>query len=628
MAVSFLTAAQRDRYGRYPDMVTPDDLARCFHLSDEDHAQIMSCRGHHNRLGFALQLTTVRYLGTFLDDPVAVPSPVLQSLSHQLAIQTLDGLQSYRKGEQREEHVTKIRKRYGYGDITEPRVGLRMTRWLYGVCRTGTERLGSLFDRATAWLLAHKILLPGVTTLERFVVSVRARVEAHLCRLLTRGITVQQRDQLQRLLLVPEGARVSLLDQIRSGPTRISGPAIRAAIDRLNAVRALGITVPMKAHIPSSRIASLARFANRAKAQAISRMPAARRLATLVAFVHCLEATAQDEVLEVLEILLHDLFGKAIMADQKARLRSLKDLDESAAALAEACRLLLDPELPDEYLRKKVFAKIPRASLENARERVSALIRPPDDVYYQELSEHYRSVKGYLPHVLTHISFEAAPAGRPLLAACDWLRDQQDRNKTDSDAPREVIDKAWQRYVVQKDGRVDYSGLHLLRARPIADCHSPARRVYQPELALRRSASQSAIRCGVGSDTPDRLPHARTAARSAAVPRQPVGRVGQNLSRGRATAAGQSGRSIRKGQRQGRTDPDAFGCDGRGTVADPAAQGRGRTITARGVGRARTGGSLADRLHINTQGRHSFSMPEAVVKGELRPLRNPVDDPD
>jgi len=32
--------------------------------------------------------------------------------------------------------------------------------------------------------------------------------------------------------------------------------------------------------------------------------------------------------------------------------------------------------------------------------------------------------------------------------------------------------------------------------------------------------------------------------------------------------------------------------------------------------------------HINTQGRHSFAMPEAVVKGELRPLRNPADDLD
>jgi hypothetical protein len=67
-----------------------------------------------------------------------------------------------------------------------------------------------------------------------------------------------------------------------------------------------------------------------------------------VAFVHCLEATAQDEVLEVFEMLLDDLFGKAIRADQKARLRTLKDLDQSAATLAEACHFLLDPDVSDE----------------------------------------------------------------------------------------------------------------------------------------------------------------------------------------------------------------------------------------------------------------------------------------
>ena len=32
--------------------------------------------------------------------------------------------------------------------------------------------------------------------------------------------------------------------------------------------------------------------------------------------------------------------------------------------------------------------------------------------------------------------------------------------------------------------------------------------------------------------------------------------------------------------------------------------------------------------HLNVLGRYSFSMPEAVAKGELRPLRNPAQDPD
>jgi Domain of unknown function (DUF4158) len=156
-------------------------LSRFFHLNDDDLAQIRSCRGEHNRLGFALQLSTVRYLGTFLDDPVAVPFPAVQMLAHQLGISNFDSLPTYRVGRQRWEHVVQIRDHFGYCEITEPLVGFRLARWLYVLCWSGTERPSVLFDRATAWLLAHKILLPGCSTLERFVVRLRNRVETRLC---------------------------------------------------------------------------------------------------------------------------------------------------------------------------------------------------------------------------------------------------------------------------------------------------------------------------------------------------------------------------------------------------------------------------------------------------------------
>src|ERR1700737_2066272 len=70
MAVSFLTAAQRDRYGRYPHVVTPNDLARCFHLSDDDRVQIMSCRGHHNRLRDFSASPGAIWSNVLRDDPI------------------------------------------------------------------------------------------------------------------------------------------------------------------------------------------------------------------------------------------------------------------------------------------------------------------------------------------------------------------------------------------------------------------------------------------------------------------------------------------------------------------------------------------------------------------------------
>jgi TnpA family transposase len=163
MPVSFLTVAQRERYGRYPDTLSGDELARCFHLDDDDREWIATKRRDSNRLGYALQLTTVRFLGTFLEDPTAVPEAVLQALSSQLCIADIDCARVYRESEQRWRHTTEIRTRYSYREFGDHGVQFRLGRWLCSLCWTGTDRPGVLFDRATGWLVDHKVLLPGGT---------------------------------------------------------------------------------------------------------------------------------------------------------------------------------------------------------------------------------------------------------------------------------------------------------------------------------------------------------------------------------------------------------------------------------------------------------------------------------
>lgn len=80
MPVGFLTQEQRDGFGRYVDSPSREELERYFHLSDEDREAIQVLRGSHNRLGYAVLLTTVRFVGVLPDKPAAVPVEVLQVL--------------------------------------------------------------------------------------------------------------------------------------------------------------------------------------------------------------------------------------------------------------------------------------------------------------------------------------------------------------------------------------------------------------------------------------------------------------------------------------------------------------------------------------------------------------------
>ena len=81
-------------------------------------------------------------------------------------------------------------------------------------------------------------------------------------------------------------------------------------------------------------------------------------------------------MLDLFDIVVTRLFAEAKAAQRKARLRHLRDLDDAALAMREACRVLLADELPDTEVRSAAFAAVSRDRLAAAMAVVDVLVPP------------------------------------------------------------------------------------------------------------------------------------------------------------------------------------------------------------------------------------------------------------
>ena len=315
-----------------------------------------------------------------------------------------------------------------------------------------------LFDLTTARLIAHKILLPGVTVLTRQIATVRERVAARLWRTLSGTVAAEQRVALAALLTVPPGStrRVTVLEQVRRGQTTATSVSLNQALKRVVAIRDLGVHTLALPTVPPAQLDALARYAILTPAATIARMPDERRFATLLAFARAILTSAHDDALTVLDTLIDDLVRQARLTAQRTRLRTLKDLDAAALHLSAVCARLIDPAYADAAVRPAIYAEHAADTIAAAIMQVEALARPADTTAQPELIERYTLVRRFLPTLLRTLTFEATRAGQAVIEALVFLRAIEGQRDSDLHAaPRAVVPRGWRRFVLRSRYTVD-----------------------------------------------------------------------------------------------------------------------------------------------------------------------------
>ncbi len=185
--------------------------------------------------------------------------------------------------------------------------------------------------------MQHRIILPGATTLTRLISEVREKATLRLWNKLALIPSAEQRSQLEMLLGPTDCSRLSLLESLKKGPVTISGPAFNEAIERWKTLNDFGLHAENLSTLPAVRLKNLARYAGMTSVFNIAVDVTAEKDGGSGCLCPCMETLALDDALDVLDAMLAVIIRDARKIGQKKRLRSLKDLDKSALALASAC---------------------------------------------------------------------------------------------------------------------------------------------------------------------------------------------------------------------------------------------------------------------------------------------------
>ena len=196
--------ARRERRGppgdfaRFPERLSADELAEFFFFDQGDRGVIARRRRELNRLGFAVQLGTVRYLGRFLEDPSDVATSVVRWVARELEPGGSVGLAAYAGA--RRGGITR-RRSAASTTTASSKSPTWSSSWCGGLearAWVSAETHMALFDRAADQLVAAKVLLPGASVLWRLVGTVRQRAQERSWSLVASGLTGEERRRLLR----------------------------------------------------------------------------------------------------------------------------------------------------------------------------------------------------------------------------------------------------------------------------------------------------------------------------------------------------------------------------------------------------------------------------------------------
>ena len=313
---------------RFPE-IGREELFRFFTLPPADVAFIDPGRGRGpaDRLGLAVALCTLPWLGFVPDDLASAPRAAVVRLAGQLQVNP-DVIRSYgRRAKTRTDHLRLVTRLLRWRPAGELELKELDEFLLARAMEHDSPTL--LFRLACEYLISARVIRPGPVTVVKRVAHAREKARQQTFDRLAHEFTGKRRAGLDGLLAVDPAIGMTRLRWLGKGPVEASAAAVKAEIAKLEFLRGMDAHTLDLSVLPTERQRFLATMGRRLTAQALQRREPERRYPILLTLLAQSATEVLDEVVQ--------LFDQAISARASKAAHQMRDALAERAKSGEDC---------------------------------------------------------------------------------------------------------------------------------------------------------------------------------------------------------------------------------------------------------------------------------------------------
>jgi hypothetical protein len=443
MPIGFLSPTDRDRLNRFPAQIPDDDLRAFFLLSDADQQVINHQREAHTRLGFALQLCALRYLGFAPDDLSTTPEEAVCYVAGQLDVSAA-AIHAYgQRIKTRTTHLQQVQAYLSFR-LATPLDFYALQIWL--VARAlEHDKPALLLQLACEKLRRDQIVRPGLTRLERLVATARQQAQTETFHRVTPLLTVERHTVLDGLLHPDPATGRSVLQWLRHEATAPTATQLVETLKKVMFLLGLGVATWDLGGLNPNRVKWLAQLGWKTPTQHLQRTEPVRRYPILVAFLHQALVHHTDVAVELYDQCLWEYYGAAQKELKELRQTMARSTNEKLRMFREIGQVLLDAAIDDTAVRAISFARVPETALRAAVDDTAKLIRPRHDDAIDFFGTRYSTIRQFAPAFLHTLTFHVQGPDDTVLRAIEIIRTLDGaptRRAVPSEAPMSLVTDA------------------------------------------------------------------------------------------------------------------------------------------------------------------------------------------